>query len=321
MLPVVVTRILLFLLKRYFTNTFKTTMKKTIQTLSVLTPFIVLMSCGNAEKSTGETIADSLKTVTADTASEELSDLVMYNIPSPMETFTMLKISGASFDKTLLNPVGNISKYTTSYSKAVNLGTYSADLSFCLLYKQNQDINIYLKNVNELTSALDIDGTYVQTVTQRLKVNSNNLDSIVQIVSEATVNANLYLKENQRDNVTALITAGGWVEGMYFLASVASKTQKPEIISLVAEQKNVVKNLVKVLEQFSANDKEIAALLTDINNLATVYDSLKPVQDVAVASTEDNIASIGSNTSYELTKEQLKSVLEKVTALRNKLTN
>lgn len=291
-------------------------MKKTFKAVSILVVVVALAGCGGSEKPVEDAV-DSVK-VSVDTIEADQSS-VLYNIPSPMETFTVLKVSGATFDKTFLNPVNNISKYTSSFSKAVNLGTYSADLSFCLLYKQNQDINIYLKNVNELTSALDIDGNYVQTVSQRLKVNSNNLDSIMQIVSEATVNANLYLKENQRDNVTAIVTTGGWVEGMYFITNIASKSQKKEIIDLVADQRMVVKNLVKVLEQFSS-DQEIAGLLTDIKDIASVYDTLKPVQNVAVATTEANVASIGNSTSYELTNEQLKVILEKITALRSKLT-
>ncbi|MGB3946554.1 MAG: hypothetical protein WBM13_01100 [Bacteroidia bacterium] len=297
-------------------------MKKTIKSISFITIITLLASCGSSEKnSTTEVVSDSVKTAENTTDSTETEQAsVLYNIPSPIETFTVLKMTGAKFDKSLLNAANNITKYNSSYSKAINLGTYSADLSFCLLYKQNQDINIYLKNVNELTSALDIDGSYVQTTAQRLKVNANNLDSIMLIVSEATVNANLYLKENQRDNVTALVTTGGWVEGMYFLTNLASKTNKKEILDLVADQKNVVKNLVKALEQFSAENQEIAALLKDVKEIEAIYNSLAPVQNVAVASTDNDIVSIGNNSAIELTKEQLKSILDKVTALRSKLT-
>lgn len=297
-------------------------MKKIIKSLSFITIITLLASCGSSEKSSNaELNSDSVKTAenTVDSAASEESS-VLYNIPSPIETFTVLKMTGAKFDKSLLNQANNITKYNSSYSKALNLGTYSADLSFCLLYKQNQDINIYLKNVNELTSALDIDGSYVQTTAQRLKVNSNNLDSIMMIVSEATVNANLYLKENQRDNVTALVTTGGWIEGMYFISNIASKTNKKEILDLVADQKNVVKNLVKSLEQFSEGNQEITGLLNDIKEIEAIYNSLTPVQNVAVASTESDIVSVGNNSAIELTKEQLKSILDKVTALRSKLT-
>jgi hypothetical protein len=294
-------------------------MKKTVKTIAVFVSLIGLVSCGGADKTANESAVDSTKTTIVVDSTSESQTSVLYNMPSPMETFTVLKMAGGSFDKGFLNPSANISKYTSSFAKSINLGTYSADLSFCLLYKQNQDINIYLKNVNQLTSELDIDGNYVQTVAQRVKVNSNNLDSIVSIVSEATVNANMYLKENQRDNTTALITAGGWLEGLYFITSIANKTQKKEIISLVAEQKSIVKNLVKELEQFQA-DAEIASLVKEIKVIAYFYETLKPVQEVVTASAQPDVVSIGNNTTYELSKEQLKNLLDKVAALRNKLT-
>lgn len=292
-------------------------MKKAIKIISLFTVLVSVMSCGESSKTTNDMAADSVKTIAVADVDDNAP---LYNIPSPIETFTILKVSGATFDKSYLNPVKNIAKYNSSFSKAVNLGTYSADLSFCLLYKQNADVNVYLKNISELTSSLGIVDGFVQSVTKRLEANTNNSDSMMQIVSEATVNANLYLKENQRNNITALITAGGWIEGMHFITNMAVKTEKKEIIGLVAGQKNVLKNLIKMLEK-SKSDSEVAGVLTDIKDIASIYDSLKPIQGKASASEDKNIKSIGDNKSYDLSKEQLKSILEKVEALRNKLTN
>ena len=291
-------------------------MNKIIKNISLFTSIIALMSCGEANKSSTEVATDAIETNIV-SASEAGSKL--YNIPSPIETLTILKMSGATFDKALLNPAKNISRYASVFSKSVNLGTYSADLSFCLLYKENQDINFYLKNVNELTTALGINGDFAQSMTKRLKANPNNSDSVMQIVSEASVDAYLYLKENQRNNTSVLITAGGWVEGMHFVTHMAEKSKNKEILGLVASQKKVVKNLIKMLEKFET-DPEIAALLVDIKDIAAIYETLKPIQEVATASEDKSMASIGSSKSFEVTDEQLKAIKEKVVVLRNKLT-
>ena len=293
-------------------------MKKAIKTISIFTVLASIISCGESSKTNNEMAADSVKTAVV--AADVDDNAPLYNIPSPIETFTILKVSGATFDKSYLNPVKNIAKYNSSFSKAVNLGTYSADLSFCLLYKETSGVNVYLKNISELTTSLGIVDGFVQSVTKRLEANTSNSDSMMQIVSEATVNANLYLKENQRNSVTALITAGGWIEGMHFIVNMAVKTEKKEIIGLVAGQKNVLKNLIKMLEK-SKSDSEVAGILADIKDISSIYDSLKPIQGKASASEDKNIKSIGDNKSYDLSKEQLKSILEKVEALRNKLTN
>lgn len=292
-------------------------MEKTIIKISLLTAFISFYSCGEPEKAPTEIPVNYVK---VSTILDTEVNSKLYNIPSPIETFTILKMSGAAFDKSLLNPAKNISKYVSNFSRAVNLGTYSSDLSFCLLYKENQDVNFYLKNVNELTASLGIEGDFAQRMTQRLKANTNNPDSVMQIVAEASVDAYMYLKENQRNNTSILITAGGWVEGMHFITNMADKTQKQEIFGLVASQKKVVKNLIKMLEKFES-DAEIQSILVDIKDISAIYDTLKPKQDIALASSEKNVASIGNNKSFEITKEQLKTILEKVEALRNKLTS
>src|SRR6218665_991499 len=291
-------------------------MKKHVQFLSPFLALALLAGCGGSEKNPSENAKDS----TAVVATDSIKDLVLYNIPSPIETFTILKMYGPGFDKSLTSPAANISKHSSDFLKAVNLGVYSTDLSFCFLYKQNQEFNTYLKNVNELTTALGIDGSYGQSITKRLPDNSNNMDSLMVIVSEASINANIYLKENQRVNTTALIAAGSWIEAMHIITNIANKKQDEAITGLVADQKVAIKNLSKMLEQFESN-AETAELLAGIRDIGSVYDGLQPVQGNTLVSEDKLVKSIGNNTSYTLSAEQLKSILDKVDALRTKLTN
>ena len=297
-------------------------MKKHIQKLSFVVSALALISCGGNNNNDHSDMAmqDSTSAVKPD-SSKNSEQTVFYNFPSPIETFTVLKASGANYDKSLLNPVDKISKYVSSGSKAMNLGIYSTDLSFSFLYKQNQEANLYIKNITELTSSLGIDGSYGQAVYKRLQTNENNLDSLMKIVSEATVNTDLYLKENQRASSTGLIAAAAWVESLHIIANIANKTQKEDVISLVADQRITVVPLIKMLEQHSS-DADIAAILPDIKDIASVYESLKSVNVAAASvSTEKDIKSVGNNKSYPLSKEQLKTILDKIEALRTKLTN
>ncbi len=288
-------------------------MIRLFKSIAVFIAAVSLISCGGS--GSNETPIDSTEVKSSIDTSKSV---VFYNIPSPLETFTILKMSGSAFDKSVLNPTDKMSKYISSYSKAANLGVYSTDLSFCYLYKQNQDFNNYLKNINELTNALSIDGSYGQEVNKRLQANSTNLDSLMAIVTEAGINADQYLKDNQRNTATATIAAGGWVEAMYIVTAIADKTQKEEVIGLVGDQKIVLNNLMNMLEQFKA-DEEINALLTGMRDIAAVYESVVATQDKPITSDKD-IISVGNNTSFKLSKEQLKSILEKVTVLRYKIT-
>ena len=291
-------------------------MKKTIQTISFVVACVSLAACGGSGKSNTEAGQDSTAVAPKP---DSVKDVVLYNIPSPLETFTILKMSGSQFDKALLNPVDKLPKYASSFSKSVNLGVYSADLSFCFMYKQNQDFNNYLKNVNELTTALGIDGSYGQEITKRLQANASNMDSLMVIAQEASVNADLYLKENQRTNTTVLIAVGSWIEGMHIITSLADKKPESAVSELVAEQKIPMKNLIKMLANFES-DPEVADLSKDLKDLNTIFESLQPSKSTAPAPENKALKSVGNNTTLELTKDQLKTILAKVETLRNKLT-
>jgi hypothetical protein len=292
-------------------------MKKIFVNISLSIAFITMISCGDSGKNPPDTLQDTTAVAESNT---NLKDVVLYTIPSPIETFTILKMSGPSFDKSLLNPVANENKYSSNFSRSLNLGVYSTDLSFCFLYKQNQDFNTYLKSVNSLTTSLGIDASYGGAVSERLQKNAGNMDSLMAIAAEASVNADQYLKENQRTNTTALIAAGSWIEAMHIITNIADKKPNTSITGLVADQKISARNLVKMLEQFSTN-QETADLSKDIQNISSIYDNLKPIQGNSLVAEDKMLKSIGNNTSYDLSKEELKSILEKVEALRNKITN
>ncbi len=289
-------------------------MKRIVNYIILFITSVSIISCGEPVKKTEIPLDSSAKKINIDST----KSIVFFNIPSPLETFTILKMSGSAFNKSILNPTDKISKYVSSFSMAANLGTYSTDLSLCFLYKQNQDFNLYLKNINDLTNALGIDASYGMEVNKRLQANSNNLDSLMEIVSEAGINADEYLKENDRDIETATIAAGGWIEAMYIITTIADKTQKIEIMGLVADQKTVLKNLMNMLAQFES-DADIKSTITDMKKIEAVFESVRVKQNKPV-SVEKDLISVGNNSSFELSKDQLKSILEKVTALRNKIT-
>ena len=73
-----------------------------------------------------------------------------------------------------------------------------------------------------------------------------------------------------------------------------------------------------MVEQFKA-DEEINSLLIDMKGIAAVYENVKATQDKPATSDKD-IISVGNNTSYKLSSDQLKAILEKVTVLRFKIT-
>jgi len=62
---------------------------------------------------------------------------IFHAAPSPMETASLIKRSGASFHADALNGADRASDYTTSDAQAINLGIYGADLSYATIFEEN----------------------------------------------------------------------------------------------------------------------------------------------------------------------------------------
>ena len=117
---------------------------------------------------------------------------IFYSLPSPLETAMILKRSGAEYNPEILNPVENISRYTTSKSMALNLGIYSTNLSYASLFDQTQASIKYMTASKKMAEGLGILNAIDNTVIQRLEENVNNRDFSIQIpYSKKTIGSQL----------------------------------------------------------------------------------------------------------------------------------
>jgi len=62
----------------------------------------------------------------------------------------LIKTAGATYNEKLLNPLSNLSNYTTSKSMALNLGIYTTDLSFASLFDQTQTAINYMQAAKKI---------------------------------------------------------------------------------------------------------------------------------------------------------------------------
>jgi len=137
---------------------------------------------------------------------------IFYSLPSPLETAMLIKSAGADYNEQLLNPLGNVEKYTTNKSMALNLGIYTTDLSFCSLFDQTQTSLNYMDATRKLAEGMDIKDAIDEETMIRLEENLNNRDVVMDIISETFLNSSSYLKENERQAVAAIVLVGGWIE-------------------------------------------------------------------------------------------------------------
>ena len=279
-------------------------------------------ACGEAPKG-DDAITDTEATAAADGQNDldkaERVKHVFRAVPSPMEMASMLKKTGATYNADLLNDVKNVNKYNTSRSQALNLGIYGAGLSYTSVFNQNQESIIYLSCAKKLADNLGVSKAFDDETIERMESNVDNRDSLLNIVSETYYMLDAYLKENGRENISAMVVAGGWVEGLHISTSVAMSSEKPsdELLSRIADQKISLKNLIELIEDYNTGEK-LDEVLTDLKTLSDVYETAVKVEtsESKKSKDSDGMAVIGDNVTTTFSPKGLEEIHRAVQEIR-----
>lgn len=299
-------------------NTLKKTIIKNVIATIVITS---LYSCGSGNSDKSTDVTDSVPAV--ETKTETKSQNVFYSIPSPIQLGQMLQRAGATYNKKVLNSLENATKYSTTNSKALNLGVYGADLSYSAIFNQTQETMSYLTSSKKLAEDLGITGSFTTEVMKRMEKNGGNKDSLLQIISELFLNSNEALKENEQSNVSVLVLTGGFIEGLYVGTQVAKTVKDNAAINTrIAELKGSLNNLIALMST-ETSDKNIADLVTDLKGIKEIYDEMPASESKATvkADTTKKTMTIGGSSHYNLTKEQLEKITLKAESIRSKIIN
>ncbi|MCE3279002.1 MAG: hypothetical protein K0S44_1193 [Bacteroidetes bacterium] len=276
----------------------------TIRFAFLITAAATISSCGSS--------ADSDNVEGNDTASL---------VNSEKDTRAQNVLAGAKYNSSYLNPIDNVSKYSTAAARALNLGVYGTDLSFTSIFDQTQESMLYLRCTNKLATSLGISGAFDEATTSRIEANLENRDSLLTIISDSYWNADSYLKENGQPGVSALIIAGGWIEGLYIATQIANATKNEDIITRIGEQKISLDNLVGLLDTYKTTNDGVNSTFLQLQELKTIYDGIEVKSAETEVSTDkkEGVTTIDNKSSYKLSPEQLKAISEKCAQIRNKI--
>lgn len=278
---------------------------------------VALVACQGGDKKAEPTPEE----IQAEKIQGESAEKVFYSMPSPVETSVLLKKAGANYDKDMLNPVENKDKYSTNYSKALNLGVYGADLSFTTIFDKTQEAMLYLTCTKKMAEGLGISQVFTEDVVSRMEANMSNRDSLLRIISDSYWEADAYLKENDRANVSALIIAGGWIEGLYVATKVEESLRKSNknqvIIERIAEQKMSLDNLISLLDSYK--NEELSGLSTKLKDLKLDFDKVNVEETTGetTVNASTGVATIGGTTSVTIADDVLAGIANKIAAIRN----
>ncbi|MEW5844801.1 MAG: hypothetical protein AB1777_00890 [Bacteroidota bacterium] len=279
---------------------------------------IIAASCKSSPKKDSET---------SESATDTLSTLVkvenaIFPIPSPWQVVNLIQKNNIPFNEACINSSKNYQRYTTSFKQAINLGVYGTDLSYLNIYDKTQESLQYLGVIKKLSEQLRITESFDEKIFERIENNIENKDSLIKIISETYANSDLYLKKNERYDISALIVAGCWVESLYIMTQIAQEHNNREIINRIGEQKHPLDNLVELLTPFYYKSTEFANLLDSLIDLAYEFDGIiysysyrEPLVDE-----KNKIITIRSQSRVVMSEYHLKIISKKIEQIRSSLT-
>lgn len=227
---------------------------------------------------------DSSATLVNDTTSPTQD--FFYSLPSPMVMVKAFKRSGLKYVEGVANSPDNISKYSSTEAKTVNLGVYSADLAYTVINKQTQQASKYMEAVKKLSDDLGMSSLFdSDDFVKRFKSNLNNEDSLIAIVAALKSEMDIFMKDNEKEKQSLFIFIGAWVENLYLATQLSKDAEKEKVAMRIAEQKFVLNSLMNVISNYQ-NDPGFKDLYLKLNELKSLFDNLsvqgedeRPVMD------------------------------------------
>ncbi|MCH8318086.1 MAG: hypothetical protein IIA88_06260 [Bacteroidetes bacterium] len=226
------------------------------------------------ENTTEKKVADSLQNKLK--ISEDKIEIIITSFPALSEIPYLIKSTGTNYSVRILNPPDNKKKYATNFKKALNLGTYSADLGYINIYDHKQDMITYLTLVHQLADELKVGHFFDFQAIKRLATRSGGLDSLLIITTSNFEKMNEYLREQDRTHLSVLIITGGWLETVYILTQIAKRSNNEALRRRIGTQKIILDNIVLLLS-FYQKDMGIGELLTDFKELQNLIDQVERI--------------------------------------------
>jgi hypothetical protein len=284
---------------------------------------LTLLGCGEGDQPHQDPSAktDSLNTVTP--AENNVMNVggKLFSVPSPVQTALLIRKLQLPYERSMPMDPTSVERMATKVQRALALGAFGADLAYVTVHKDGQRALNTLQVVQKLSAQLELSNAFDQAAMDGFKRSLSNEDSLLRHTGSAFRMADKYLKSNNRDDVSALVLAGGWIEGMHLTLSGSGNSTDPLLTNRLGEQRRTLVNLIALLER-TDTEKAHGTLVTGLKEALATYDGVtatyqfQPVTVDAVKKT----TYVNSTSTVTMTPEQFKAIAEKVKALRTLIT-
>ncbi len=302
-------------------------MKKKILHLTLIAcSAFAISSCQCERNKTTDGFELEANQMNAETKSSVEDDLnksktILYTIPAPIEMASIIKETGVKYSDDVLSDLQMADKYNSNLKMALNLGIYTTDMSLASIFNQSQKTVEYLNTLKSLTDRLGINQLLDDATIKQLEEKRSSKDEILNIISEVYINANQYLSENNRKNITAMVLVGGWTEGLYVALSLSPEKQNKMLSERIIAQKMALATVLTVLDENNpgGTDEDLNYLTEKMNSINMIFNEVNV--DAGSVSVETDAAShitmLKAHSFDELSSDMLELLKDQVTAVRN----
>jgi hypothetical protein len=198
----------------------------------------------------------------------------VYPLPTSVEVIKMLTELEVGYIIGISNPVENAKKYFSSTTRAINLGTYGADLSYASLYNIQQEVLNYMNAIRALSNELNMSQIYNEDLYEKIKQNFDNRDELVKILTTAFNDTYAYLSENDQQPLALLVVGGAWVEGMYLTTHISEAAYRVAGISrALLEQKKSFELFLEITKPY-ISDPSVSDFVKMLDPVSKVYEGI-----------------------------------------------
>jgi hypothetical protein len=240
-------------------------------------------SCSTDKKQ--ETASDEFDEAASEI--KEKVEAIIYEIPSPSEIPFIIQATGAEYIPQLVNDLSKYEKYTSSTKvAAMNLGVYASDIGYLVTYEKVQEALNYMDGCLDLGESLGLQSTIDVSVIEKFEANLGKKDTLAAIINDAINKSDSYLKENERNNIAALVISGTFIEGLYIATQIVDSYPKDmltndernliltPLIRIVLEQETALGNMISLLKSIDNKGDWIEGLINSMEELKSNYEEL-----------------------------------------------
>jgi hypothetical protein len=137
-----------------------------------------------------------------------------------------------------------------------------------------QEVMSYMEASESLIVELGITGAFSKDFVGDVEANIDNKEKLTELVTNSFYNTYEYLVKGGKEDLSLLVLAGSWIEGMYISCNI-SKTvyNNPELVKIILHQKSSLTKLIELLEPHTAHET-IQEVLNQLKPIKIIYDSV-----------------------------------------------